>query len=220
MNTLPSFTLPIRKNDGIFLFGAMQPKPYIFTYTQNDIEVVHGPSCKPDREIYTERCKRDGVPIIKRRGGGGTVVLLPGTVILVIVGIREYGQSALQIFEWIHKGLIQYFVSQGICGVAQDGISDLVLENKKILGSSLYLGNRPSLFYYQSSLLVNSDIRLFNRYLKHPPREPEYRRGRDHGDFCTTLRMQGFSIPPEELVQKIASQFGSFLMSFQTSATG
>ncbi len=54
-------------------------------------------------------------------------------------------------------------------------------------GYTLYLGNNPFLYYYQASLLVNPDLSLFERYLYYPPREPSYRRGRPHREFCTSL---------------------------------
>jgi len=42
------------------------------------------------------------------------------------------------------------------------------------------------------------DISLFDRYLTMPVRVPDYRRGRDHGAFCTTLAKEGYAFPVGE----------------------
>jgi len=75
--------------------------------------------------------------------------------------------------------------------LSQRGISDLTVDGRKVGGSSLYVPRRPSVFFYQASLLVDCDLGLMARYLRHPPREPAYRQGRVHQEFCTTLRAEG-----------------------------
>jgi lipoate-protein ligase A len=69
---LPGFAGDLKKNDALFLNGAMENcKPYVFTYEQVQTEIVHGPSCVVDKEINVDKCKEDNVPVIPRRGGGG-----------------------------------------------------------------------------------------------------------------------------------------------------
>jgi lipoate---protein ligase len=192
--SVPLFPGMLRKNDAIFLYGAaMEKKPVIVSYEQDFIEVVHGPSCKIADEIQVDTCTNDNVLIIERRGGGGTVVLSPGMCITTITGIRE-DLDALGIFHRIHSAMIQLLEKLGIQGLGQQGISDITINGQKILGSSLYLGTKPPYYYYQSSLMVSSDIHLLNRYLKHPPKEPDYRNNRSHGSFCTTLLAKGYTI--------------------------
>ena len=40
---------------------------------------------------------------------------------------------------------------------------------------------------YHGTLLDSFDLGLVSRVLRHPPREPEYRSGRDHGSFLANL---------------------------------
>jgi len=208
----PIFPGILRKNDGIFMYGALQPKPFIRVYEQTELEVVLGPSCSAEKEVYSEKCISDSVPLIERRGGGGTVILAPGMVVTVIVGERPLAYTALQIFDKIHSVMIKILCEAGITSVEKKGISDLAISNKKVLGSSLYMGTNPRLYYYQSSLMVDADTEFISRYLKHPPREPDYRSGRSHEEFCTTLKQQGITCSSADICRIFNSKMGQYLV--------
>jgi lipoate-protein ligase A len=183
------------------MYGAAQAQVSYFLYEQATVEIVHGPSCKQENEIHLEQCTADNVPIHERRSGGGTVVLAPGMLIIVITGPKYGIENPLHIFKLIHRALLTIFQKNGIQNISEKGISDLAIHGKKILGSSMYMGRMPANFYYQASLLVDADLHLMDCYLKHPPKEPEYRDGRDHLAFCTTLHQQGYRNTAFEIMQ-------------------
>jgi len=182
----------------------------VFTYVQKTVEVIYGPACKPDKEIFLPQCARDCVAVYKRRSGGGTVVLSPGMVITIVVDKRGPG-GPIEIFSTVHDDIIEVLESSGISGVQKTGLSDLAISGRKILGSSLYLKQSPGLYFYQSALMVDSDLSLLGKYLAHPPREPLYRGKRDHADFCTTLKKEGHEISAEELSERIGRELGGRL---------
>ncbi len=200
------------KNDAIFLYGANQPKPYVHAYAQDRTEVVYGPACKPETEIYIHRCEALGIPVRRRRGGGGTVVLSGGMVVVVVVGKRRGDEMATSIFSRIHEAVINVLGLDPKI-VTPAGISDLAIDDRKILGSSLYLSRRPAYYYYQSSLMVCPDMSLISKLLAHPPKEPDYRKGRSHDRFCTCLSEEGINIKTEDAVKRINSRLSDFLLS-------
>ena len=183
------------------MLGARASKPFVFTYLQEYIEVVHGPFCKQEAELHLERCSNDGVTVSRRRGGGGTVVLSPGMVITIVVGHRRKNETALRIFSRIHDGMTAILDPTGSLNIQKAGISDLAINGRKILGSSLYMQQSPFFYYYQSSLMVTSDSILITKYLPPPLREPSYRQGRPHEIFCTTLRKEGCQRTPEGIAR-------------------
>lgn len=207
----PEFPDPPRKNDALFLYGAKRPKPFVYTYLQEAVEVVYGPACKPDVEIYSDACKQDGLAVSFRRSGGGVVVLSPGMVITIVVDRRGKLTGPKQIFSKINGAMILLLDPDGSLFIQKTGLSDLAINGKKILGSSLYLQHCPELYFYQSSLMVSSDISLISRYTAHPLREPSYREGRDHGQFCTTLEKEGCKRPADEIRLLLSEHLAAFL---------
>ena len=62
---------------------------------------------------------------------------------------------------------------------------------------------KKNLLFYSASILVSADVSLMERYLKHPPREPEYRKGRRHSEFVTNLATLFGSAEPESLANSL-----------------
>jgi lipoate-protein ligase A len=83
--------------------------------------------------------------------------------------------------DWMIAGLARI----GVPGVRREGSCDLALGDRKIAGACVY--RTRGLLHYGASLLVDPDLSLIERYLRHPPREPAYRRGRGHRDFLAGL---------------------------------
>ena len=144
-----------------------------------------GRSGNPDLEVHVDTALGDNVPILRRHGGGCAVVLDSGNVIvslaLPIPGLASITETFVLLSTW----LIEALDLVGVHGVAQQGTSDLTLADRKISGSCIY--RSKGLLYYSATLLVHPDLGLVERYLKHPPREPAYRRNRPHRDFLGTL---------------------------------
>ena len=152
--------------------------------------VVLGRGSKPHLELDVEACLADGLPVVRRRGGGCSVVLDAGNVIVSVAApMSGFGDNKRYI-EGISDWLIGGLSALGYEGVCRRGVSDIVWRERKVSGSCLH--RAKDLLYYSASLLVDADLGLLERYLVHPPREPEYREGRRHGDFVGSLRCGRF----------------------------
>ena len=174
-------------------------------YEAERVEVVLGRACKVEEDVMSNACTTDGVPISRRRGGGGTVVLAPGMLIISIAGKSSLQYHLREHMNAVNLVIIDTLKKLGVNSLSIRGTSDIAIGTKKILGSSLY--RRKDLLLYQGSLLVNPDLNLINRYLKQPRKQPAYRSGRSHERFVTSLYKEGYTIPIEELMQRLKSTF-------------
>jgi lipoate-protein ligase A len=185
-------------NEGLLLGYERTRVPAWTIYEPREVTVVLGAGRRGKGDVIEENAAADGVPVLSRKGGGGTVVLAPGMVVLALVTEvlspfrnREY---AREINGWIRDAL----AGLGVTGVEERGISDLALGDVKIAGTSIF--RRRLILFYQASLLVAGDIGLFDRYLAYPSTVPDYRRGRSHDAFCTTLERAGFAVQVADVV--------------------
>lgn len=166
------------------------------------LAVVIGHSQVAEREVYLENCRADAVPVIRRRGGGGAVVLMPGVVCLTVAFNSRQSESPYFFFNKINAFLVDMLSARFLLhGLALKGISDIALEGRKILGCSMFKSRQ--LFFYQGSLLVRPDLQRIDRYLRHPSQEPDYRQGRGHGAFVTSLWESGYRLEIAQLKEAL-----------------
>ena len=131
------------------------------------------------------------MPLIRRFSGGGTVLLGQGCVWATLVGGEEHlpsdvaGRGPRPLMEWTER----------VWGPVFGRIGDFRLrEHDYAFGDLKFGGNAQALsrgrWLHHSSLLWSLDPSRMRQLLKQPARAPEYREGREHGSFLTSLEAQ------------------------------
>lgn len=170
---------------------AADQQPRVRVYTLEQPVVVLGSGSRPSRELHVAACLADGIPLLRRRGGGCSVVIDPGNLILSLLLPSADLPGIRRCFDEISRWLIETLQRIGVDAIEQRGTSDLTRHERKIGGSCIYRSKQ--VLYYSTTLLVDADIGLIERYLLHPPREPEYRGQRPHRQFLCCLADEGWS---------------------------
>ncbi|WP_022664801.1 lipoate--protein ligase family protein [Desulfospira joergensenii] len=190
-------SMPFPLDDPMISFVESGQGPRLFCAPFSHTALVAGKGSDLSREIRLDRAARDEVPVYRRRGGGCTVFLDPETIV-VSVAFPVSGFGGIQTLfnactNWLIRGLNR---TTGLV-LYTDGVSDLVLENRKIGGSCFY--RSKGLAFFSASILGSTNLDLMDEYLPIPPREPVYRRGRNHRDFLTRLSDHLGAINSQEL---------------------
>jgi lipoate-protein ligase A len=154
--------------------------------------IVLGQSNTPERSLILENVVSDGIPVTKRPTGGEAVILTPRMAVITVA--REFpGLVRSRDFFMDVNGMILDLLSDlGVKNYSTRGISDLTIGHRKILGSSMH--RRENRLVYHAVLNIAGDPSIFEKYLRHPAREPDYRRNRPHGEFVTSLKNEGYNI--------------------------
>jgi lipoate-protein ligase A len=156
--------------------------------------VVIGSSSRMDEEVHIDRCREAGVPVLRRCSGGAAIVSGPGCLMYGVVLSIELRPQLCSIshahetvLDTILNGLRTYLPD-----ASRDGTSDLVLGGKKFSGNSLRVKRRHLL--YHGTLLYDMPLQWCSRWLRTPPRQPEYRREREHLEFMTRIPISGSNL--------------------------
>jgi lipoate-protein ligase A len=166
--------------------------------------IVLGQSNQLDQSVYVEPAAVDSVPVYKRPSGGETVVLSTGTLVVSILKRGDGLRSPRLYFNAYNEKIIQALRGLGVKNLSNNGISDICIGEKKILGSSIYR-NKDRVLYH-GVLNRAESVDIIERYLKHPLREPDYRDGRSHKDFVTSLVKQGYQFTGVEIRRALVEE--------------
>jgi len=186
--------------------------PGVLVWVPDFFCIVLGQSNDPVASIVIDGVKKDNIPVYKRPSGGETVVLSANTLVISLVKKNEPLRSPKRYFSYFNGEIIHALSSLGVQDLAQRGISDICLGNKKILGSSIYR-NKDTLFYH-AVLNISEPVLNMEKYLKHPSREPGYREKRSHKDFVTSLTSRGYQLKAEDIKRVWERQKSTFLPAF------
>lgn len=198
--------LPYAREDALVAATRADGRARGEVYRPDRVAVVLGRGGDAARELSPEAIRADGVPVYRRPGGGGAVVLDPGNLV-VALALPLPGLGGIPAaFRLASDLVIAALADCGVSGVAQRGVSDLAVADRKLGGSCLR--RERGLAHYATTLLVDPDLALMDRYLPLPPREPDYRAGRAHRDFVTSLRRQGLTVAADDLRARLAAALG------------
>jgi len=190
--------LPYRRDELLLERCRRSGRPEIEIYRPEGIEVVLGRGSRENLELNSDACLADRTRLRRRIGGGCSVVLDPGNLVLSVAlplaGMGGVRAAFDGLTDWVIAGLEK----AGIAGVEKSGSSDLSLSGLKVGGSCVY--RAKGLFFYSTTLLFRPPSEAAERWLAHPPREPDYRAGRSHADFMGSLDAGG---DPEHWLRRL-----------------
>lgn len=182
----------------INILGKSDVKSYsLNTWIPDTTYIILGQSNSIEKSVITEKIVKDEVRILKRPSGGESVVLTPNTIVISSVIKTSSFKNPKEYFEKINEKIIQVLRKLGIQDLHHKGISDIAIGEKKILGSSIY--RRKDTVFYHAVLNVSETTDFMEKYLTHPNKEPDYRKGREHKDFVTSLSEQGYELKVSEI---------------------
>lgn len=165
--------------------------------------VVLGAGCRLADDVDEAACQADGVPVLRRSSGGGTVLLGAGCLLytLVLDGERAAELAGIRSsYAFILSRVAAAFPELG--GVERAGTSDLAASGRKFSGNAQQRKRRFVL--HHGTLLYAFDLSRVGRYLLPPPRQPEYRAGRDHAAFLRNL-----DLPAEEIKRRLRAAWAA-----------
>jgi lipoate-protein ligase A len=163
--------------------------------------VVIGRGNDPRLAVAAEAVALRGIPVYRRPSGGEAVVLSPATAVLSLVFRPDLRRPSREYFNRLNEAVRRALEELGAGGVGPAGISDLEIGGRKISGSAIYR-NRHLVFCHAVLNVAESPLTL-EELLPMPGRMPEYRRGRPHRDFVTSLHEAGFPLPVETVVDAL-----------------
>ncbi len=165
--------------------AARHGRPAFRTWATPDYTVVIGRAVDIESEVHTERCARLEVPIVRRPSGGRSVVIGPGTIQYTFALPYRLSSELAGIpssKRFCNRLLLAALADERI---TEDESGDLLVGDRKVGGLAIKRAREAMILH--GTLLVTADIDVVASLLRHPLREPSYRRGRTHDEFLVNL---------------------------------
>jgi lipoate-protein ligase A len=177
------------------------PDYHFISWIPDNIYLILGQSNKIESSINQIQAEEDKIIVYKRPSGGETVILTTNTLVLATKIKEEKFQNPDIYFKNANNKIISILEKNGVKNLYQKGISDISINDKKILGSSIY--RSKGYVYYHAVLNVCESTDLMEKYILHPSKQPDYRKNRSHKNFVTSLKNEGYSFSLNYLAKEI-----------------
>jgi lipoate-protein ligase A len=182
--------------------GAGKPTGEVLRIWESaTLAVVLGRGCRAADEVDLAACRRDRVPVLRRPSGGGTVLIGPGSLMYTLV-LSCHQRPEFRSIDAAHRTVLGRHVAAlrpWLTTVRAAGTSDLAFDSprpfdtsgqsptdaRKFSGNSLRV--RRDWILYHGTLLYDFPLDTLSRYLRPPPRQPDYRQHREHAAFVANV---------------------------------
>ena len=165
-------------------------------WSARDTAVILGTGQEAAREANLDAAQAENISVLRRHSGGGAVVIGPGTINFSAFFRNENLPGSQTIQGAMRTALATVIDTLNAFGLKAQmaGLSDLAVLSadgtlRKIAGNSQARKRRSVVVH--GTLLADPDWARIGRLLKFPSSIPEYRAGRPHTDFLTSLKQCG-----------------------------
>jgi lipoate-protein ligase A len=160
--------------------------------------VVLGYSRPAAAEVHLDRCKAEGIPVLRRYSGGGTVLQGPGCLNFSLI-LRQHGplSTITGTSAFVMERHARSFERLLQRPVNVMGESDLTIGGMKFSGNAQRRRERFLLFH--GTFLLRFDLERIARLLAMPVLEPAYREKRPHERFVVNI-----GLTPSEIRKALA----------------
>jgi lipoate-protein ligase A len=183
--TLPTLVENVALDEALLLDAEAGGPEVLRLWEWRGYGVVVGAAGRLAQEVDEPACLAEGIPMVRRSSGGGAVLLGPGCLSFSLV-LRFDRNPALADLHASYRFILGHF-ERSLSATFQ-GASDLAIDARKFSGNAQQ--RKRTHLLHHGTLLYAFEIDKISRYLKSPPREPDYRRGRSHEEFVTNLSME------------------------------
>ncbi len=156
--------------------------------------VVVGRNSRLAEEVNIEACRRRNIKVLRRVSGGAAIVAGPGSLMYAVV-LSYALRPALRPLDAAHRAVLETMLAairSFAPNAARRGTSDLAIAERKISGNSMRAKRHA--FLYHGTLLYDFPLPLVGELLTMPPRQPDYRGQRSHGEFLTNVMADAESL--------------------------
>ncbi|HOE04967.1 MAG TPA: hypothetical protein PLZ52_07105 [Bacteroidales bacterium] len=182
----------------------------VFTWTPDAVYVVLGQRDKPETALAANLPDDKAFFVTKRPSGGHSVVLTPNTLVVSIHGKSPDITKTKQWFQACSNAILNSLHRCGLVDAHISGISDITINNRKILGSSMYRGKDK--VWWHGVLNISENPAFISSFLAHPATEPDYRKQRNHEDFITSIVAQGLAFNASEFEKYLTDEISNTII--------
>ena len=178
--------------------------------------VVMGRSNRVPEWVNQTALDADGVPLLRRFSGGGAVYqdrdnlnfsfLLPKSLLDGRLSGSPSGLGPAQYIDYFRGIVIRALERSGRRGFAPAGISDIVLNGRKVSGNAQRIAS--NLVLHHGTLLWRCPLAAIERYLPVPPNRP----GVAHAGFVTGLEEEGWTVSMDTFKVWLANELEQALV--------
>ncbi|MCK9254529.1 MAG: hypothetical protein GX793_01035 [Bacteroidales bacterium] len=172
-------------------------KNSILVWQPDAVYVILGQRDKIKDAVLEEAILKEKALVMQRPSGGHSVVLTPKTIVVSMVIYSDMLREIKQFFRDCNMKIITALQKQGVENLDIKGISDIVIKDRKIAGSSMY--RAKDFLFFHAVLNISEKPEYISKFLKHPKTEPDYRQNRKHYEFITSVLEQGYKLDLEKL---------------------
>lgn len=181
----PFFNLALEEY--IFAEKGKNDEDIYLLFYENSDSVILGKNLVKDKEAWTHK---NLPPVLRRASGGGSVVHFSGNLNYgLVLNVKSHPEfaSIAESYDIILNCVAKNLGSR--LNIKPGGISDLCIEDRR--GSRKISGNSQArkkgwMLHHGTILYDAQNIHKISKLLRHPPKEPDYRKGRSHKEFLIT----------------------------------